>query len=220
MRHYAKKMGWNPGVYDCEPYNHKMLNLVFGDKMLNYDATFTTFKNSRVYVRMCIDQFGAVFIRPIHDTKVFAGVVYTDFEEFERWWKGVCVLEEDDGTSLRKDTEVMVAIPQKIASEYRFFVVDGDIITGSQYKIGNRIQYKEVDKNDTPFIIAKEFLKDALFNINLRSYVIDFALMYNDNISIDSRYDYKIIEVNTMNSAGMYACDVQKIVMALEGKFY
>lgn len=86
MRHYAKKMGWNPGVYDCEYYDHRKLNNVFGDLMLNSDATFCMFYHSNLYVtKENIEEYGGIFIRPIHDTKVFAGTVITDHEEFTKW---------------------------------------------------------------------------------------------------------------------------------------
>lgn len=117
-------------------------------------------------------------------------------------------MKEDDGTSLNSFTEVMVSIPKKIYSEYRFFVVDNQIITGSQYKIGDTVLYKEVDKSEACYRFAQEVLDAMPFKINLRSYVIDFAMVKRQ----DGDFDYRVIEINTMNSAGMYACDVQKLL--------
>lgn len=209
MRHYAKKKLWNPGVYDCEPYDHDILNHVWGDNMLNFDSSICTFNDSLEIVRSGIRKYGGIFIRPIHDTKVFAGTIMDDIEEFNSWWNGVCVLEEDDGSSLRKNTMVMVSKAiNDIVTECRFFVVNDKIITGSIYKQGNKIIYQEVNRDHHIWQNAEKIMKNLKFKINLKSYVIDFAYLMQDV--------YKIIEINTMNSAGFYACDVQKIIMELE----
>jgi hypothetical protein len=41
-----------------------------------------------------------------------------------------------------------------------------------------------------------------------RGFVIDIADLQND--------EYKIIEINNLNSSGFYAIDLQKFVMAIE----
>jgi glutathione synthase/RimK-type ligase-like ATP-grasp enzyme len=96
----------------------------------------------------------------------------------------------------------MCASLKKIYNEYRYFVVDGKVVTGSQYKLGKRVVYGETDQN---IDIAQTFVDMLNKNID-QPYVIDIALTDDG---------YKVIELNTMNCAGFYACDMQKLVTAI-----
>jgi hypothetical protein len=82
MRHAATKFGWSPGVFDLEPFHFKVQLEHWGDHMLNYDSTVVRFDQAR------IGDHATMFIRPIEDSKVFAGKLFTKFE-FEEWQHNV-----------------------------------------------------------------------------------------------------------------------------------
>jgi len=199
LRHAAKKYGWNPGVFDLEPFDFRVQMEHWGHEMLNADAVVVPFKDA-VLKRTS-------FLRPIEDSKVFPGRVY-DPEEFEDWQRKVCVLEEDYGNSLTKDTLIQICQTKVIHSEYRFWVVRGKIVCASLYKQGDRVFYTDV----VPGIFF-EYVKDRIAEWQPHdAFVVDVA-------SCEEGDGIRIVEINTLNSCGFYACDIQKLVMALENGF-
>lgn len=206
MRHSAQQFNWSPGVYDLEPFDFTKQLAKWGTDMLNYDSQVCAFKDA-VFEDLA-------FIRPIHDSKVFAGRVF-DWAEFMDWQRKVCVLEEDYGNSLTKDTLVQVCQPKTIYAEWRFWVVDGQIVTYSQYKRGDRVIYSD-QVDDYVIRYAHAMVRHGDITLAMRpsresqihrAYVIDVC---------ETENGMKIVEVNTINAAGFYAGDVTKLVMALE----
>jgi len=147
-----------------------------------------------------------MFLRPIHDSKVFAGGVFNR-QDFYDWKRKVCVLEHDYGNSLTKETLIQVAPLKKIFSEHRFWVVKGKVVTSSTYKIGRTVHYQSLD-HDSMF---QKFAEERIAEWQPHdAFVIDIA---------DTDEGLKIVEINTLNSCGFYAADIQKLVFALEEAF-
>lgn len=196
LRHAAKEYEWSPGVYDLEPFDFTHQLKHWGGHMLNHDSL--------------VGKFGEVvfpdddqFIRPIQDSKVFAGGIMGK-EEFEEWQTNVCKLGHDYGDSLSSETIVQISSLKKIYSEHRFWVVGGKIVTASTYKVGSKVQYKEL-QNDSIF---HAFVKDRIAEWSpLEAFVID---------ACETPDGMFIVEINTLNSSGFYAADIQSLVMALE----
>ncbi len=201
MRHYAKKHGYVPGVYDLEPFDFTIQMQHWGANMLNADSRVVPFKDVVFEDEM--------FIRPVDDTKVFSGRVFS-WEEFSEWKTKVIDLEEDDGSSLTKDTIVQVSIPKKIVQEARFWIVDGRVVTCSGYKRGDWVTYwSDVDQNLVWFAWAMVDMSISLDGWNpLPAFVLDVCELEDGTC--------RIVEINTINSAGFYAADMQKLVVALE----
>lgn len=207
MRHSAKQFNWNPGVYDLEPFDFTKQLEKWGDLMLNADAKIVPFKDVHW------EGNEPRFIRPIHDSKVFAGNVF-DWEEFREWQRNVCVLNLDYGNSLTSDTLVQVCAPKKIYAEYRFWIVDGQIVTYSLYKRGDRVIYSsDVDKHVLRF--ADQCVRHGDITLSVRTsaqqphraWVLDVC---------ETPDGMRIVETNTINSAGFYAGNVQDLILALE----
>lgn len=194
MRHSAKEHGWVPGVYDLFDQDFRAQKAAWGDRMLNADSRIVAFQNVR------LDR--PSFVRPIDDSKYFAGRVF-DSDEFDAWRQRVCDLNEDYGTSLSPDTQVQVCVPKIIHAEYRFWIVGGEIATKSLYKLGDRVVYvSDVDER------LDRFVRQAVADWQPhRAFVIDVC---------DTPEGPRIVEINTLNSAGFYAADVQRLVAALE----
>lgn len=151
------------------------------------------------------------FIRPIDDSKTLNGRVWTP-EEFVEWKLKV--------KDILWDLIVQISPVKEIWSEYRFWIVDERIITSSQYKVGDRILYSPiVDQRFHDFalgVAGSEFYLLPRIEGQPRSterkwrpekaFVLDLC---------ETPDGIKIVEINTINSAGLYAADVQKLVMAL-----
>jgi hypothetical protein len=211
MRHAAKEHGWNPGVYDLEPINFEIQREHWGDLMLNYDSKVVMFKD----VHWEGDE--PRFIRPIEDSKVFAGGVF-EWDEFRQWQRNVCVLELDYGNSLMPETLVQVCTPKTIYSEYRYWIVDKKVVTKSLYKRGNTVTYSPVvDARFDRFVDEVLRFEEGCRGITLsmvptgwmphRAWVLDVC---------ETPDGIKIVEINTINAAGFYAGNVQDLVVALE----
>ena len=197
LRHIAAKNKWTPGVFDLEPFDFTIQREHWGNHMLNFDSTVRSFKD--------IAFEGSAFLRPIHDSKVFAGGVF-DSENFEEWKHKVCDLKEDYGSSLNADTLVQMTRVKRIFSEHRFWVIKGNIVTSSTYKVGYRVNYEPlIDERFTDFVIER--IKEWQ---PLDAFVIDVC---------ECEDGLKVVEINTLNSSGFYAANIPKLVESLELNF-
>jgi hypothetical protein len=202
MRHLARRKGWVPGSFDLASITYEEHIKHWGRYMLNSDAVFCTFAEVPHHLTT------EMFLRPSVDSKFFSGMLVTP-EEFKVWHHKVVVLEEDEGFSLRGSTHVFLAKPKRIYNEYRVWVVDGKVVTASLYKRGGRpLFHSGVDAHVLAFAAdrAKEWNP-------ARAYVMDVAT--TDETSVPGEGAY-IVETNTLNSAGLYAADVCKLVGAIE----
>lgn len=213
MRHAAKEHGWYPGVFDLEPFDFTAQLGHWGDHMLNADSRVDHF--DKTY----FDE-NEMFIRPIHDSKVFAGgVMFKD--EFEQWQQKVCVMGEDYGDSLSKHTLVQVCKPKKIYAEYRFWIVNQKIVTSSLYKRGNRVIYSsDVDRHVYDFVHTilntKNQKEDILCDTVNRGWRPHDAFVLD---VCETPNGMKVVEINTLNSSGFYAANITDLVLALEASF-
>lgn len=195
MRHYAKKRGWNPGVFDLEPHDFTQQLAHWGDAMLNADSEIAVFSDVRFD--------GERFIRPVDDTKSFAGRLF-EWDEFARWQNGVVALSEDIGSSLTSDTLVQVSSLKHILQEVRCWVVEGRVVTASVYKRGSRVLYS----NDVEGRLIEYAERLAAVWSPEKAFCLDVC---------DTPNGLRVVEINTINSAGFYAADMQKLVMSLDG---
>ncbi len=189
----AQVRGWKPGAF--------MRNLSYdvwskawsAERLLNPNAQICKIVDAVVRAEH-------TFVRPVEDSKSFSGKVF-DRDEFHDWKNSILTMSDTD--ILTKDTEIILSPPVKIYTETRCFVVNGKVITASRYKLGNQVLYSD-DVDQQILTYAQECVN--LWQPDL-AFVIDIA---------DTPDGYKIVEVNNFNSAGFYACDTQKIVMAIE----
>lgn len=199
MRHYARKMNFNPGVFDLFEQNFNVQMEHWGKFMLNADSKVQAFKDVKITEPS--------FLRPIDDSKYFTGKVF-DSKEFSEWQFKVVDLKEDDGTSLTGDTLVQVSKPKTIYQEVRFWIVDDEVITQSLYKRGNQVIYsrEQVDDRFKAFAAALCSRMSVDYWCPAKAYVVDIC---------ETDEGLKIVELNTINSAGFYDGDVSRIVFAL-----
>lgn len=196
--HVSSKVGWVPGSFYNANHDYQEWKKHFGNHLLNADAIVCSYDE----VVQTWDEF---FIRPCGDTKSFVGQVM-DWVEFSDWKRRVYLGEVNK--TLYADTMVMYCQPKKIYREARFFIVDKRIVTYSTYKIGERV----IHVAETPPTMIE--YAERMINIwqPARAFVLDIALTDD----ADDGYN-KIIEINCLNCSGFYDCDIQKLVMAIEG---
>lgn len=146
------------------------------------------------------------FIRPVEDLKQFSGtVVYSD--RLAEWKDYVISYANGADITISDDTEVLISPVRHIEREYRFFIVNGVVITGCQYSLRTKFVCDTMVP-DNILHAAQTWAKTYTPSVAV---VMDVAVLDNNAI--------KIIEFNNFNSAGLYACDVEKIILNIESLF-
>lgn len=193
----AKERGWTPGIFQNENFDFKIWSEIYKDVILSENAIV-----GKVKEISNVNNLDWMFVRPVHDTKALVGTIMSK-HDFHDWRLGVSIVEDNGDTPLHKDTEILIAPVQKIYTEGRCFVVDGKIVASSLYKRGGTlIREPVIDK------MMNWFTEEMIARWQpARAFVIDIA---------DTPKGYKVIEINTFNSAGFYDADTSKIIIAVD----
>lgn len=193
----AAKRGWTPGAFVNENFTHDALVAGWGaTTLLNGDAVVCRLDE----LAQSLGGREHVFLRPFEDTKSFSGMVL-DREDALSWCKSVIAA---DSPTLNSATQIVIASTRSILAEYRLFVVDGRVVTSSLYKMGTRVfsdPYTPVEVLGFAERCIERWVPD-------RAFVLDIA---------ETPEGLCVIEVNNINSAGVYAADVSKLIQALDG---
>lgn len=192
----CNREGWAPGVwYDPETFNYQAYTDALGDLLLNHDMKRMALSMLPNYVE---DQPARpFFIKPNGDTKEFAGTILAPAEA-EDWIKQM----RDSGYIDEADFDVIVAPVKTLGCEWRAVVVDGEIASCSLYRQWNTVRAERHIIPEVEMVIREAHLLHAPADV----YVIDVA-----QVDVDGDWQYKVIEYNTFNSAGLYDCDVAAI---------
>ena len=197
LRHIRRTRRWVPGGW-CNFENLACSNYYawFGDYLLNRNyAILPIAEAQRLQVRLCA-QFarkGHVFVRPDAMDKSFTGKL-VDVEELESFLASQSL----DPTKL-----VLLAEPQEIVREWRLFLAQSQILTGSQYAAsGERCVAAgfpvEVGQFASQVLEAVKWRPDPLF-------VMDVC---------EAPSGLRIVELNGYSCSGLYECDLEKYVSA------
>ena len=198
----AAKRNWKPGVvFNPETFRYEAWVKGFGkENLLNGDGVVQRFGDPLPF------KVGKMFARPCEDLKAFNGQVF-EAQALMDWQKSIAEGEKSTrALQLTSDTMVVIAQPKFLYREWRFFVVGGKVITGSQYRDAyGRKDDANVDKDVwdyTQKMVDKWQPGDC--------FVLDIA-------ATDA--GLKVIEVNCFNGSGVYACNMEAAFAAVE-KFY
>jgi hypothetical protein len=170
-----------------------------GDLLLNDDFILVPFLEFRR--RRMVPAGGAVFVRPDTVMKTFTGFVVKD-EEFDHEINALLQISKPDPEAL-----VVVASPKPIKAEFRFFIADRAVVTGSEYRWDNRIDIRS-DVHPACLEMAQEVARRDWQADTV--YVCDVAL-----IERAGREEARVVELNAFSCAGLYASDTRAIVAAV-----
>ncbi|WP_237068005.1 ATP-grasp domain-containing protein [Microbulbifer guangxiensis] len=185
----SRARGWSPGHFFNGQFRFDKWEERLGNELLNHGAQVCKLKD------VSLTERGSCFIRPLEDSKAFDGRVYNraGLNTF---------LKASAGTHVR-DMTVVVAQCKEIYQESRVFIVKGEIVTGSVYKVGGKPHLSSLLNDD----VIEYVQKIMEIWLPFESCVIDIAL---------TGEGLKVIEFNNINSSGFYAVDVPKYVEAIE----
>lgn len=182
----TKEMNLEPGSFTNKNFEFDVFRNHLGNELLNDDFIIGELLDLEP-----IDE--KFFIRPTGNTKLFSGMVITK-EEFFSWQTN-----ERRENSPYIGESLMICTIKEIEAEYRFFVVNQEIITYSSYKVGNNIDTSKIPSKD--LIIYTQDMIDK-FPLS-KAFVIDVA---------ETNSGYKVVEYNNINTSGLYGCDEISLV--------
>lgn len=194
----AKKKKWTPGTFLNENHDQRVWTEAYGrTNMLNGDVEFFEFCK--------IPRFeGTKFIRPVDDKKRFDGTV-VHIEELENWQEAAQRMA-DGYSRLRPTTMVGVSSVREIELEWRFFIVNGKVLTGSRYRQWGMTDQRRIDETSEAWKFAQTMVDKWQPG---PAFVLDVAKVTTGEL--------QVIEVNCINSAGFYACDMEQVVLGIDG---
>ena len=189
---FARQNGWN-GSFLNDNFNVNTWQGNSNDMLNNFSMEFPLSCIPAVLKSL---ELRKTFMRPVVGSKIFNGGTFNYASVVE-------LLETVDG-----DTMVSISPLTTIYEEYRFFIVDRKVISGSLYRKDDTPIRQLVTSNDI-LDIAQRFADRWLPH---DCCVMDIALTSTNERS--QKY-FKIIEFNCLNSSGFYDCDVSKIINAV-----
>jgi hypothetical protein len=193
-----RETNWIPGAYhntpefDCTSYYPYL-----GKYLLNSNYMMLPYGELYRKRDMLFDKFGeqdTIFVRPNSGGKVFTGKLVTR----DRYEKDISQL----GYYHIKPRElVVVANPRNLNKEWRFIVVDGKVIAGSQYRSND-------EKNVSPEVSPSAW--DLAEEIAGGRY--QPARAWSLDICETMAGNQYLMEIGCVSCAGWYACDPEPIV--------
>lgn len=193
----AKTRNWHPGSMLNDNHDFTVYRDHYKDELLNYDSIVQKVSDP-------IDwSTDLKFIRPTKDSKAFTGAVFNYHE-----WKDVVenYLHNYRSELFNEDTLIQVSTPKKIYQEIRCWVINGKVVTASNYRIGSQVIYQRVI-DDEPIKYAQKMVD--LFQLN-DAFVIDVC---------ETDSGWKIVECGCINCAGFYDADMYKMLLSIEEHF-
>lgn len=195
LDYIAKERRWKPGTYHNDRFDQQIWTEAYGDLCLNKNGLFCKFGEVPEYS-------GFRFIRPVEDRKVFAGTILC-YRDLHKWKKQVDSIQDGYAT-LTPDTIVGVFPVADIITESRHFVVAGEVVTSTFYRINGRLSPKRMEPQYDALRKVLEKWQPS------EAFVVDMAL-----VKTPTGAETKVIEINTINSSGFYDADVERIVFAI-----
>jgi len=187
-------------AYECSSYYPAFKGL-----LLNDECTMIPYRQLRDDAAHLFERFGrgeheCFFVRPSSGLKTFTGIVMCrktlgqDIEFIERY------------SDIPPDTLIVVAPATNIAREFRFIVKGREVVTGSLYKVKSTLKHEVVEPGNEAFHIAREFLDKTDFSPD--------PMWVLDTCQTESG-EWRVLEVGCLSCAGLYACDLNKVVRAV-----
>lgn len=196
MCRLAAIRGWTPGSFLNDNFRFEVWGDRYRQILLNADAAL--FK-----IRDIPSDYAEFFIRAPDDSKTVPGRTWK-WGEFSAWRDALAAEAKPKPFGPTLNAVVVVARAKTIHYERRYFVIDGEIIASSQYRAGGRAEFSAYPDEE-----ADAFVRRAIAGFApARAFVLDVA---------GTPDGLRVVEINCINSAAFYSCDVAKLVSAIEG---
>lgn len=210
--------GWAPGVWDNDrSVAMHAVHDVIGGRFLNEHGRYYPWARIKQAPGLIFDRFGGhVFLKPSVCNKRFDGCT-VDIAVFDQFEESLTA----NGRAVPDDELILVAPsypPGSIRAEWRFFVADGEVITGCQVRRDGKLDLQpecHVLAQQLAMNIARQKLgTDPVWVVD----VCEVGGVIQPN-TLMPRHEYearfKIVELNTFSAAGIYCVDYDKLIEAV-----
>lgn len=188
----CKRNAWKPGIFTI--YKESDTLNAIGEHYLNYDMKTLEVDEVIPYVNARGMDF--FFAKPDKDLKSFDGTVF-DAEKFPFFIERARQYSNYD-----PETKICVSSIKHPDVEWRMVIVNGRVVGFSQYRVNRRLDVQGHAEGGA---------------IEFAEHIASFASP-NDVFVMDVcriGHEYKVVEYNTFNCSGLYACNVYEIVEAI-----
>lgn len=190
-----RRTNWIPGLYsNLHNYDVSYYFPAFNKFLLNSEYALIPYGdllNKKEWIFRTFSSKDAVFIKPNSGYKRFTGkLVYIEYYDRD--------VEIFGAGGIRSEELVLVSPPYNILEEYRFFVVDNKVISGTEYK-PDKIELKN---NNEAWLFAEKVLSEVDYSPD-RAWTLDIC---------KTVYDYYVLEIGCFSCAGLYKANLEPIV--------
>lgn len=208
IKNIQKHAAWVPGPiatwrnYSCDVYYAHYGKFLYNKNymMMPLKEVYRRFNDLYQYFH------GPIFIRPSSGLKQFTGEVFYQQKDLQEQME-----------KCNHEILCVVAPKRTPREEFRFICSHDKIITGSMYRNEyNEICREPINWNEISGAWAARTAMEVLAFTKWRPdpiFAMDIAF------TIDKVYDYgemcELLEINSLSSSGWYACDLNKIVEAV-----
>lgn len=192
------KPKWVPGPwltaenYKCTHYYPRLGQYLFNDPYIVMPRGDVPRHLSQLDTWLGKDD--CLFIRPDSALKPFSAKIF-DRTNFEKDWKWVEEFTEPESL-------IVLSSPKDILGEWRFIVAGTEVVTGSQYQLNKKFDMAPTYPERARALaeeIAQVYQPDSMFTID---------------ICLGADQKYYLLELGAFSVAGLYACNMEKIVEA------
>lgn len=192
LSNIARARGWKPGSFLNENFTYEVWADKYKEFILNKGAVVSSLRDAKA-------AGPSVFARPVLDNKSFNGKVFL-LDEFLKFQKDSV---EGRRGAPSPETQIIVSATKVIGQEHRHYIVDGDIVSSSRYKLAGQPNFQEgADERVLDVVRAAAALWTPA-----RAFVMD-SYIAGDEVGI--------VEIGCICHAGLYKADVMKIASALD----
>lgn len=134
------------------------------------------------------------FVKPTSDGKAFLAGILIPGQTIEQM-----ILSKSHHQTVW-DENVLIAPPKVVLKEWRFFVLNGEVITGSQYCENHEGKVEELDSSQdhiNALACAKEYAK-----------LYQPSELFTLDICLEENKEWSIVEYNCFNCSGLYKANL------------
>lgn len=200
-REILRTCPWTPGAYmDEQALNCLNYYTYMGQYLLNQRymiMPLAELMRQKWDVLNYLEVGESVFIRPISNMKKFHAGVFDIETKYAELSQLLSLLRAEP------TTVVLVAAPKPIMREWRFFMYKDQVITGSQYLVGEEEVHELVQPNSLP----AQYVESVMKLVNWypeKLWSLDVCELKNQ--------DLHVLEIGSFSCAGEYGCDLSKYV--------
>lgn len=151
-----------------------------------------------------------LFVKPSNDLKVFPGMVLPAGQTLDQ------ALAQLTHQPLSRGEQILWSHLRKIGAEYRLFIINDQVVAGSEYKRDGRVHHRVIDKQTT--LDLDRFFQSVKY-LTYRQSGHPPPLVYGVDVvevSDNPTSKYEIVEFNCFHACGMYEADRAAVFSKLQ----